>query len=91
MSCRRAGLTPPKPVGQVNGGVNPALRRKGEGGVWQPRFWEHHIRDQADYWMHVRYCWLNPVKHGFVERPEDWAYSIVHWDARYQRDADFVM
>ena len=91
MSCRRAGFTPPKPVGHVNGGVNPALRRKGEVGLWQPRFWEHHIRDQADYWMHVRYCWLNPVKHGFVGRPENWAYSSVHSDARYQRDAGFVM
>jgi putative transposase len=39
MSVRRAGFTPPSPVGRANGGVNPALRRKGEVGVWQPRFW----------------------------------------------------
>ena len=39
MSVRRAGFTPPSPVGRANGGVNPALRRKGEVGLWQPRFW----------------------------------------------------
>ncbi len=81
MSMRRAGFTPPLPIGRANGGVNPALRRKGEIGLWQPRFWEHHIRDDADYRAHVAYCWTNPVKHGLVERPEDWPYSSVHRDA----------
>jgi len=75
-------------------GWNPTLHRsaskmaKGDAGVWQRRFWEHHIRDDADYRAHVRYCWLNPVKHGFVERPEDWAHSSVHWDARFRVGMD---
>jgi putative transposase len=58
--------------------VNPALRRKGEVGLWQPRFWEHHIRDEQDYAAHVRYCRINPVKHGLVERAVDWPYSSIH-------------
>ena len=82
MSMRRAGFTPPLPVGRRNGGVNPALRRKGEVGLWQPRFWEHHIRDEADYAAHVRYCWGNPVKHGLVQRPADWPHSSIHRDIR---------
>ncbi len=53
-----------------------------ERGIWQRRFWEHHIRDDTDFVNHVRYCWINPVKHGFVERPEDWPHSSVHRDAR---------
>jgi len=53
-------------------------RRKGERGIWQRRFWEHCIRDEADFNTHVVYCHWNPVKHGFVERPEDWPYSTVH-------------
>lgn len=61
-------------------GWNPTLRsasklRKGDAGVWQRRFWEHHIRDEADWRTHVEYCWFNPVKHGFVEDPGDWPYS----------------
>ena len=79
-SMGRAGFTPPPPVGFKNGGVNPALRRKGEVGLWQPRFWDHHIRDQADFDAHMRYCWGNPVKHGFVERAVDWPYSSIHRD-----------
>lgn len=84
-SCRRAGFTPPPPVGRRNGGVNPALRRKGEIGLWQPRFWEHHIRDSADYDAHVRYCWGNPVKHGLVARAADWPYSSIHREIRAGR------
>ncbi len=82
MEMRRAGFTPPPPVGRRNGGVNPALRRKGEVGLWQPRFWEHHIRDEADYAAHVRYCWGNPVKHGLVAWPVDWPHSSIHRDIR---------
>ncbi|MEO0751871.1 MAG: transposase [Pseudomonadota bacterium] len=75
-------------------GWNPTLQRsaskmrKGDAGIWQRRFWEHHIRDEADYWIHVRYCWLNPVKHGLVARPEEWPYSSVHSDARFEAGMD---
>lgn len=79
-SCRRAGFIPPPPIGHENGGVNPALRRKGEVGLWQPRFWEHHIRHTADYDAHLRYCWGNPVKHGLVDRAADWPFSSIHRD-----------
>ena len=70
-------------------GWNPTLRRsaskvrKGDAGIWQRRFWEHHIRDEDDYRAHVRYCWINPVKHGLAERPEAWPFSSVHEVARY--------
>ena len=68
--------------------MNPALRTaKGEAGVWQRRFWEHHIRGPADFADHVRYCWDNPVKHGLAERPEGWPYSSVHRDIRLGRYA----
>ena len=83
---RRSGFTPTPPTnsygaraGRKRVGVNPDLP-KDEAPVWQKRFWEHHIRDDADYRAHVRYCWINPVKHGLVERPEDWPYSSYHRD-----------
>jgi putative transposase len=66
-------------------GWNPTLRsaskiKKGDAGIWQRRFWEHHIRDERDYRAHIRYCWMNPVKHGFVDHPKDWPYSSYHRD-----------
>ena len=34
--------------------------------MWQERFWEHQIRDDADDARHVDYVHYNPVKHGLV-------------------------
>lgn len=58
---------------------------KGEAGIWQRRFWEHHIRGKRDFVAHVQYCWGNPVKHGFVERAVDWPYSAIRRDIRLGR------
>ena len=49
--------------------------RKGEHGVWQRRFWEHQIRDEADLERHVDYIHYNPVKHGYEARAADWLWS----------------
>ena len=48
---------------------------KGERCVWQSRFWEHWIRDDNDLERHLDYIHYNPVKHGYVELPEQWANS----------------
>jgi putative transposase len=61
--------------------------RRREHGIWQRRFWEHHIRDASDFNAHVRYCWINPVKHGLVSHPQDWPYSSYHRD----KPSDFIM
>ena len=60
-------------------GAGPDLH-KDESPVWQKRFWEHHIRNADDYAAHLRYCWTNPVRHGLVEKPEDWPWSSYHRD-----------
>jgi putative transposase len=51
--------------------------------LWQRRFWEHTIRDDADYERHVDYIHYNPVKHGYVGRAADWPHSSFH---RFVRD-----
>jgi putative transposase len=56
---------------------------KGERGIWQRRFWEHVIRDEADYEHHVNYVHWNPVKHGLAKTVADWPYSTFH---RYVRE-----
>lgn len=90
LDLRRAGFSPPPTLPRVKmgryAGLKPGLRvDKREVAVWQRRSWEHHIRDEADYAAHVRYCWINPVKHGFVERPVDWPHSSIHRDIRAGR------
>jgi putative transposase len=49
-----------------------------ESTIWQRRFWEHLIRDDADLERHVEYIHYNPVRHGYVERAIDWPYSSIH-------------
>lgn len=50
-------------------------RRNRRRGVWQRRFWEHVIRDDADFARHCDYIHYNPVKHGVATCPHGWAYS----------------
>jgi putative transposase len=50
-------------------------RAKGERGIWQRRYWEHLIRDEADLSAHVDYIHFNPIKHGLVERLDAWPWS----------------
>jgi putative transposase len=49
--------------------------RKRERGIWQRRYWEHTLRDEDDFARHVDYIHFNPVKHGHVERAQDWPFS----------------
>ncbi|MBA3910029.1 MAG: transposase [Rhodobacter sp.] len=70
-----------KSIGRV-GPRSSSKMAKGEAGIWQRRFWDHHIRDERDFTTHLRYCWWNPVKHGFVEQPAKWPYSSIHRDIR---------
>jgi REP-associated tyrosine transposase len=51
---------------------------KGELDVWQRRYWEHTIRNEADLETHVNYIHHNPVKHGIVGRAADWPHSSFH-------------
>ena len=54
-----------------------------EGSLWQRRFWEHRVKDQADLNRCFDYLHWNPVKHGHVSRVADWPYSTFH---RFVRD-----
>ena len=56
----------------------PRIKRN-ERGIWQRRFWEHTIKDEADYQRHMDYIHFNPVKHGLVEAVNDWPYSTFHY------------
>jgi putative transposase len=53
----------------------PSQIDRQERGIWQRRFCEHHIRNAADFDLHMRHCWLDPVRHGLVDNPEDWPYT----------------
>jgi putative transposase len=74
--------------------AHPSIERsasrqaKSEQALWQRRFWEHLIRDDADFMNHIDYIHYNPVRHGLVTAARDWPYSsFAEWVARdvYER------
>ncbi len=57
---------------------NASRLARRESTIWQRRFWEHQIRDDADFAAHMDYIHFNPVKHGLAGRVADWPYSTFH-------------
>ncbi|MDZ7831070.1 MAG: transposase [Desulfobacterales bacterium] len=55
--------------------IGPHSDAENERKVWQRRFWEHAIRDEADWRRHMDYIHYNPVRHQLVSRPWDWPWS----------------
>lgn len=51
------------------------VRANGAKTLWQPRFYEHCLRDEADFHKHLDYIHFNPVKHGLAATPGEWPYS----------------
>jgi putative transposase len=60
---------------------------KREKGIWQRRYWEHAIRDEADLERHINYVHFNPVKHGHVTHVAGWPHSSFH---RYVERGELV-
>lgn len=55
-------------------------KQRRERGIWQRRYWEHFIKNEADFQAHVGYVHINPVKQGLVKRVKDWPYpSFIDW------------
>jgi len=53
--------------------------------IWQPRFWEHLIRNEKDLNNHINYIHYNPVKHCLVKNVADWQYSSFHQYVRHRK------
>ena len=58
--------------------VSASRIKRREGAIWQRRFWEHQVRDQAELNRCLDYLHWNPVKHGIVNKVSDWPYSTFH-------------
>jgi putative transposase len=76
------------PTGSLSRSQSQASKR--EKGVWQRRYWERAIRDDADLERHIDYIHFNPAKHGHVSRVADWPRSSFHrFVERSLLDADW--
>lgn len=58
--------------------LSESRRKRNETSLWQRRYWEHQIRNEADFEKHVDYIHWNPLKHGLVDKVAEWPYSTFH-------------
>ncbi|PYJ59756.1 MAG: hypothetical protein DME74_11770 [Verrucomicrobia bacterium] len=51
--------------------------------AWQRDFWDRQLRRGESYAEKWKYVENNPVRHGHVQRAEDWLYqgelNVLHW------------
>jgi putative transposase len=75
-----------KAVQFIKGGFS--FRAKKEqifnGEIWQKGYNESAIKDAEVYARRVEYVWMNPVRAGLVDRPQDYSYS----SARLREEVD---
>lgn len=57
--------------------IEQSMSRHKEGykPIWQKKYYEHTIRDEKDFDEKLNYIYNNPIKHGYVDKIEDWEYS----------------
>jgi putative transposase len=72
--------------GQLETRIPDARRARGERGIWQPRFWEHLIRNDEDMQRCCGYIHYNSIKHGYVTKPADWPWSTY---SRFERSGHY--
>lgn len=63
---------------EVNQERSASRTKRKERNVWQRRFWEHLIRDDADFERHCDYIHYNPVHHQYCQSPTEWQFSSIH-------------
>lgn len=56
--------------------------------VWW-NYWDTCIRSEHDYYKRLKYVFWNPVKHGLVEKPEDYRFS--NYGEYLNQDLDFTV
>lgn len=79
--------------GRTSYRLNTLDQRRGRK-VWYS-YWDTCIRGERDFWTRFNYIHNNPVKHGYVQKPEDWYFSSYRhylrndgevWLKNYLRD-----
>jgi len=51
--------------------INQHRGRKG-GSIWQDEYYDHVIRDSADFAAELNYLLQNPIKQGLAQQSHDW-------------------
>ena len=55
--------------------INNLQGRKGQ--YWNHGFYDHRVKDRDELARQLNYVSMNPVKEGYVRKPEDWPYLEI--------------
>ncbi len=66
---------------QLHGGISYRLNKlcNTPGRKIFHNYWDHGIRDEADFWKHFNYIHHNPVKHGYAEDMKEYSFSSYNY------------
>jgi putative transposase len=81
------GVFPPTPlrnwISFWQNAVTRAWAHRQDLPLWQRDFWDRQLRRGESYAEKWEYVLNNPVRHGFVKRPDDWPYqgelNVLDW------------
>jgi putative transposase len=57
--------------------------------IWQ-NYWDRCIRSEKDFWRHFNYIHHNPVKHGYVQKMEEYEFSSYNYWIK-KRGEEWIM
>ena len=67
----------------IKGGFSFRAKKENlfNGEIWQKGYHENTVKSPGEYAQHVDYIWMNPVKAGLTEQPEEFPYSSARLKA----------
>ena len=55
--------------------------------IWW-NYWDTCITYEKSYFTRLNYIWFNPVKHGLIEKAEDWKFGSYYY--RYKTEEEYL-
>ena len=56
--------------------------------IWH-NYWDTCITYEKSYFARLNYIWFNPVKHRYVNKPEDWEFGS--YKDRFEKEKEYLM
>ncbi len=82
----------PQLMQKIHGGISYRINKmnRTQGTKLFHNYWDHCIRDEADFWKHFNYIHHNPIKHDYVNEMQDYDYSSFNFWLEKKRGQEWL-